>query len=568
MREKPYRLIFNNDGGTLFRPFAPAAVEPFTTEGFVEATLGYLEHTQVDAFSWTLGTDIWPMPDIQGAGRATNFYCHRTDVGERFYEHRGPFHARSWQVMAGRVKAMIDRGDDPPRVLAAAAHQRGLDFLLSFRMNDAHDGRIIERNRESLFGAKPPLSYPVFENGKFNERNIRGHICRMKLDHPEWLIGEHDALTRICAIAFDYAHQPVRDFRLALIEEAIAQYDIDGVELDFLRHPLVFKPGAERTHAHLMTEFIGRVRNALDRAGQERGKRLSLAVRTLVPLAAARRIGLDVDDWLRAGYIDQWIGGIVDRNRLELREAVELGERHNCAVYASFKTDGILGRGHHSAEAFRAIAANHYRAGVQGIYVFNMTAYRYRWLADQTPPAGLGANYDFRPLCEIGCFDDIRHGDKHYIFDNKGSGHRTDIETFAEWSGQMQDRLLISEWGTALDKPVLPSIVQQGESITTMLRIADDPREAAAAGLHMNATLRLMATDMTGGSHVLAMDWNGNGLGVQTLAGERSYTIDWPIPSAVIKCGDNALTLSVEAADPDVVSEIRIDDVEVIVNYD
>ena len=110
--------------------------------------------------------------------------------------------------------------------------------------------------------------------------------------------------------------------------------------------------------------------------------------------------------------------------------------------------------------------------------------------------------------------------------------------------------------------------MQQGESITTMLRIADDPREAVAAGLNMNATLRLMATDMTGGSHVLAMAWNGSELGVQTLAGERSYTIDWPIPSAVIKCGDNVLTLSVEAADPDVVSEIRIDDVEVIVNYD
>ena len=568
MREKPYKIIFNNDGGTLFRPFAPASVAPFTTEAFVDATLSYLEHTQVDALSWTLGTDVWPMPDIQGAGRATNFYCHHTDVGERFYEYRGPFHAHSWKVMADRVKAMIDRGDDPPQVLATAAHQRGLDFLLSFRMNDAHDGRIIERNRDSLFGAKTPLSYPVFEDGKFNEENIRGHICRMKLDHPEWLIGEHDALTRICAIAFDYAHQPVRDFRLALIEEAITQYDIDGVELDFLRHPLLFKPGTERNHAHLMTEFIGRVRKALDRAGQERDKRLCLAVRTLVPLAAAQRIGLDVDDWLRAGYIDQWIGGIVDRNRLELHEAVELGNRHNCAVYASFKTDGILGRGHYSAESFRAIAANHYRAGVQGLYVFNMTAYRYRWLADQTPPEGLGADYDFRPLREIGSFDDIRHCDKHYIFDNKGSGHRTDVTTFAEWSDQMQDRLLISEWGTALDKPVLPSIVQQGESVETMLRIADDPREAEAAGLKMNAILRLMATDMTGGAHVLTIVWNGNGLGVETLAGERSYTIDWPIPSEAIRCGDNVLKLSIEAADPNIVSEIRIDDVEMIVNYE
>ena len=132
----------------------------------------------------------------------------------------------------------------------------------------------------------------------------------------------------------------------------------------------------------------------------------------------------------------------------------------------------------------------------------------------------------------------------------------------------MQDRLLISEWGTALDKPVLPADLPQGESLETMLRIADDPREAEAAGLKMDAILRLMVTDMTGGSHVLTIAWKGNGLGAQTLEGERSYCVDWPIPSTAITCGDNALTLSVESADPDVLSEIRIDDVEVIISYD
>ena len=101
-----------------------------------------------------------------------------------------------------------------------------------------------------------------------------------------------------------------------------------------------------------------------------------------------------------------------------------------------------------------------------------------------------------------------------------------------------------------------------------MPRSAADPRDREAAGLKMDATLRLMATDMTGGSHVLAIAWNGSGLGAQTLEGERSYIIDWPIPSAAITCGDNALRLSVESADPDVFSEIRIDDVEVIVTYD
>jgi hypothetical protein len=567
MPDRPYRLIFNNDGGTLFRPFSPASDVPFTTEGFLDATLGYLENTHVDAFSWTLGTDVWPMPDIQGAGRATNFYCHKTDVGERFYELNGPFHARSWKVMAERVKTMIENGDDPPRLLAEAAHQRGLDFFLSVRMNDAHDGRIVERNRGSLFGSKTPLSYPVFENGKFNERNIRGHICRMKLDHPDWLIGDHDSLTRLCAIAFDYAHQPVRDFRLALIEEALEQYDIEGIELDFLRHPLVFKPGEERTHAHLMTEFIGRVRNALDRTGKERGKHLCLSVRTLIPLEAARRIGLDVDEWLQEAYIDQWIGGIVDRSRLELREAVNLAARHNCPVYASFKTDAILGRGHHSTEAFRAIAANHYRAGVQGIYVFNMTAYRYRWLTGQTPPEGLGINYDYRPLRKIGSFDDIRHGNKHYIFDNKGSGHRTNVTTFAEWSSEIQDRLLISEWGTALDKPVLPTHLQQGESVETVLRIADDPTEAEEAGLQMRVTLRLILADITGGSHILNVSLNDTALPEQRLKGQSHAHLDLAVPNSSVKCGDNTLELSLASEDPNVLSEIRIDDVEVFISY-
>ena len=131
----------------------------------------------------------------------------------------------------------------------------------------------------------------------------------------------------------------------------------------------------------------------------------------------------------------------------------------------------------------------------------------------------------------------------------------------------MQDRLLISEWGTARDKPVLPTLLQQGESVETILRIADDPCEAEATGLEMEATLRLMVTDMTGGSHLLAVSWNGSDLETQPLEGERSYTIDLSIPSSSIICGDNTLKLTVASANPGVLSEIRIDDVEVLVTY-
>ena len=196
-----------------------------------------------------------------------------------------------------------------------------------------------------------------------------------------------------------------------------------------------------------------------------------------------------------------------------------------------------------------------------------MTAYRYRWLTGQTPPEGLGINYDYRPLRKIGSFDDIRHGNKHYIFDNKGSGHRTNVTTFAEWSSVIQDRLLISEWGTALDKPVLPTHLQQGESVETVLRIADDPTEAEEAGLQMRVTLRLILADMTGGSHILNVSLNDTALPEQRLKGQSHAHLDLAVPNSSVKCGDNTLELSLASEDPNVLSEIRIDDVEVFISY-
>ena len=52
-----YRIIYNNDGGTLFRPFAPNTDTPFSVEGFLEKTVGQLVGTQVDVLTWTLGSD-------------------------------------------------------------------------------------------------------------------------------------------------------------------------------------------------------------------------------------------------------------------------------------------------------------------------------------------------------------------------------------------------------------------------------------------------------------------------------------------------------------------------------
>ena len=191
MSEKAYRLIYNHDGATLMRPFAPFTDVPFSVEGFVDKTIGFLAGTHVDAVTWVLGTDNGYVETQQGPGRAANLYCHETEVGERFYELTPPFQSRIWHLHAQRVREMIEQGNDPPRVVIEAGRRRGLAVFVGFRMNDLHDGRPVERNGPALFGTDIPMRHPVTAtkmpcaaeaSGALNASRPRGRVCCRRRD--------------------------------------------------------------------------------------------------------------------------------------------------------------------------------------------------------------------------------------------------------------------------------------------------------------------------------------------------------------------------------------------------
>ena len=48
--------------------------------------------------------------------------------------------------------------------------------------------------------------------------------------------------------ALDFAHAEVRERYRILLEEMLSRYDMDGIELDFCRHPLFFGIGRELDH--------------------------------------------------------------------------------------------------------------------------------------------------------------------------------------------------------------------------------------------------------------------------------------------------------------------------------
>src|SRR5258706_9626378 len=101
------------------------------------------------------------------------------------------------------------------------------------------------------------------------------------LSHRDLRIGRSPVAGWDYSNLFDYAHEPVRAYRLAIIREALTRYAdlMDGFELDLNRFQVFFAPGQVAANAHLLTTMVARVRGWLDELGAERKRTYFLFVR-------------------------------------------------------------------------------------------------------------------------------------------------------------------------------------------------------------------------------------------------------------------------------------------------
>jgi len=139
-----------------------------------------------------------------------------------------------------RAQEFISAGNDLIQLSQDRARQKGITFFLTWRMNECHG---IDDE------TSPGLS-------DFWHR------------HPEYRIGGDEPGWEPHALCF--LHQAVRDYQFGFIEELCTRYDIDGLELDFLRFPFYF-PRSVPFHekAPIMTNYVRRIRKMLDGLGKE-----------------------------------------------------------------------------------------------------------------------------------------------------------------------------------------------------------------------------------------------------------------------------------------------------------
>lgn len=158
---------------------------------------------------------------------------------------------------------------------AAACRQRDISPWLSYRMNATHCSA----------APNSPGNCRLFREAKYR---LSGRIPGPHgQTDPGW-------------IGLDYQHCKVRDYMLEMIREGIEAYDYDGLEMDWLRHPVCLEPPATQRQIDLITDWFSEV-TAMARA---RRPFFPVGMRLPGSLGYLRNIGIDVKAIVQRGLVD------------------------------------------------------------------------------------------------------------------------------------------------------------------------------------------------------------------------------------------------------------------------
>lgn len=327
------RIIFNNDGCDIIH-----GPKKHTIEAFLARRTSALAGSQVDSI----------------------FYCTNAGVG---LSHR---ESEAWKVFSDKASPFennmagefSEAGLDPLQLMVEFGKKHNIEIFSSIRMNDTHDA--------SGKNYGPVL----FKNSGFKQK------------HSELLLGEiskKEQTKNGAWSAANYAEPKVRATMLAYIREACENYDIDGIELDFFRHPLYFPSTtvgkkATRKECNMMTDMLRKARQAAEEIGRKRGRPILIAVRVPDSVKYSKVVGLDLRTWFKEDLVDILIVSSYFKLN-DWKYSVKLGHQYGIKVYPSLDESRVRDEEakkiRMTSLAYRGRAANVWQSGADGVYFFN-----------------------------------------------------------------------------------------------------------------------------------------------------------------------------------------------------
>ncbi|MBT3606439.1 MAG: family 10 glycosylhydrolase [Candidatus Latescibacteria bacterium] len=249
-------VICNDDGIQMLHHCVPGQVETSVQQW-------------VDFFLLECGVDVFAFCTAR-----PDKTHHETQVGERDYDFMELAPAQAQLHYKEVLDELRDQGTDILKVVTDRVHHHGRRVMASVRMSDVH-------HASEMYRSLTP---------------------KIMLDHPEWRIVQDDGHVDV---ALDYTFEGVREHRLAILEEIVTNYDVDGLELDFMRSCRYFPAHLAEERIPIMTAFVRDVRAMMDRVSEEKEcERLVLGMRVPPSVEECPGLGLDPERWVKEGWVD------------------------------------------------------------------------------------------------------------------------------------------------------------------------------------------------------------------------------------------------------------------------
>ena len=327
------RVIYNNDGDDIWAKGAD------TLEKFLDVRHTPLLNTHVDSIHYC-------------TTQSFNHFTHHTRVAEIF-------RAKSGNFTGNNLQKFLEQKTDGLRMSSEFARKNGLESIWTLRMNDIHDAWTTEFLPEWK-RQDPTRVMSTFAKAKnFNDRR------------------------RLWSLV-DFEHPDVHARLVAIIEEVLQNYDVDGVELDFMRAPFYFRTGymgqpASEAQIEILTRLVQIIRHVVLKECRNQGKPLLLTARVPSTVALCRRIGIDIESWLDERLLDTMsLGGGYVTYDVPVAELIAQGRRCGVPVYPCLSQSGLMQRPPRGTstkqppEAWFGAAARLWADGASGIYSFNL----------------------------------------------------------------------------------------------------------------------------------------------------------------------------------------------------
>ena len=341
-------VLFNNDSDDLKWPAYPE----HHANGLWVPAGKYLPLPKIGSLEDALAPRIGPLAKtgIQGLS-----YC-------------GNFGVPIWEFKRDHISAL---GEDPLQPILQFWKRDGKKFFFSMRMNDAH---------HDLFNWAH-----LWDDFRRTHRDAWINpptVAEWENQFLPWIngTGPKPEFTPRRDLRLDYSKPEVRKHYLDTLREACRRYDLDGIELDWLRSPVLFRH--REVDTVVMTAFVTEARAILDESAKKRGHPIRLVSRMPDSPKQSLAMGLDAEAWLKQGLLDAVIAGNgVMFSDLDLEAWVTLAHRHHTPVYGSMERMTLRKsyRRYGSPESLRAAAATLWEKGADGLYFFNF------YLRDEMP---------------------------------------------------------------------------------------------------------------------------------------------------------------------------------------